>query len=276
MPSDESDLWRQILEISSIEAKIHKQGFYLSSEPFRKITSSFGAKMKMRAPEYLSKDFWSQQPTFLVERELYVLRTGSGKFALVDEKVFPKPYLSLQTISAKRLYPNIPQSFEKVKRAFDESPQENTALEKMGFLGIFDQITADLFGTPRYVVGPRGGRRSSFDVFIENKNHEKVKLCAFKGQEELDYSLWTEDSVLLFEAKQTNQSTGFLDLGWHKLVYPANRFRDYKNSLFPTYFLRRQNQFLIFVFPKIQFCESGIVVNDTQAMTPNKVYRIEL
>jgi hypothetical protein len=275
MPSDESDLWRRVLELPFVEEKIHEQGFFLSSESFRKITSSFGKRMKLRAPDYLSKDFWCRQPTFLVERGYYVLRTGIGKFALLDEKVFQKPYLSLQTNRAKELEPVIPQSFNQVKRAFDENAQENAALEQMRFLRIFEQITTDLFRTSEYVVGPRGDRSSSFDVFIEKRNSEKVKLCTYKGQEELDYSLWTEDSVLLFEAKQTNQSTGFLDPGWHKLVYPANRFRGYKN-LFPAYFLRRQNEIHIFVFPRIQFYKSGVIINETVAMTPKKIYRIRV
>jgi len=232
--------------------------------------------MKLRAPEYLSKDFWSRQPTFLVERDYYVLRTGVGRFALLDDKIFPKPYLSLQTTFAKELYPSIPQSFKNVKKAFDENAQENAALEQMRFFGIFQQIIADLFGTREFVVGPRGNRGSSFDVFIENNNHEKIKLFTYKGQEELDYSLWTEENALLFEAKQTIQSTGFLDPGWHKLVFPANRFRNYENSLFPVYFLRRQNEIFFFVFPRIQFYESGIIINDAKAMTPERIYRVKV
>ena len=276
MPSDESDLWKQILKIPLVKEKILEQGYYSCTRSFREMTSTFGAQMKLRAPEYLSKDFWSRQPTFLVERGYYVLRTGIGKFALLNEKVFPRPYLSLQTTFAKELKLNIPQRYDQIKRAFEESAQENAALEQMRFLGIFEQLITDLFGTREYLVGPRGNRSSSFEIFIQNKNHEKIKLCTYRGQEELDYSLWTEDSVLLFEAKQTNKSTGFLDLGWHKLVYPANRFRNYKASLYPTYFLRRKNVVHIFVFPRIQFYRSGITLNDAQAMTPQKIYRIHI
>jgi len=276
MPSDEFELWKRILKIPSIEEQMQKKGFALSSESFRKITSSFGAQMKLRAPEYLSKDFWSRQPAFLVERGLYVLRTGVGRFALVNEKVFPKPYLSLQPISPIELNARIPQSFKPLKRAFDENAQENAALEQMRFLGIFEQLIVDLFGTREYIVGPRGNRGSSFDVFLEKNNHEKVKLFTYKGQEELDYSLRTEENALLFEAKQTNQLKGFLDPEWHKLTYSANRFRDYNVSLFPVYFLRRQNEILVFVFPKIQFYQSGIIINDSQAMTPKRIYRAKV
>jgi hypothetical protein len=133
-----------------------------------------------------------------------------------------------------------------------------------------------LFNKNEYVVGPRGNKSSSFDIFVERNNHEKMKLCTYQGQEELDYSLWTEENVLLFEAKQTRRSNGFLDLGWHKLVYPANRFRDYDMSLYPTYFLRRPTEIFIFVFPSVQFYESGIIINDPDAMKPMRIYRVRV
>jgi len=276
MPSGESELWKQILEIPLVKEKMREQGYYTSTKSFRQMTSAFGAQMKLRAPKYLSIDFWSGQPTFLVKRRYYVLRTGKGKFALLDEKVFPRPYLSLQMTLAKELKPNISQRYDQVKRAFEESIQEDAVLERMHFLEIFEQIIADLFGTREYFVGPRGSRSSKFEIFLQNRNHENTKLCTYNGQEELDYSLWTEESVLLVEAKQTDKSTGLLDLGWHKLVYPANRFRNYKVSLYPTYFLRRKNEVHIFVFPRIKFYRSGILLNDAQAMEPKKIYRIRI
>ena len=276
MPSDESDLWKRILETPSVKKSMLEHGFFLSSTSFREITSSFDAHMRFRAPEYLSKDFWSRQSPFLVEQGYYVIRTGVGKFALLDERVFPKPYLSLLPTGAKDLTPRTPQSFSQLKRAFDENAQENAALEQMRFLGIFEQMMVDMFGEDKYLVGPRGNRGSSFDIFVETKGHDKLRLCSYQGQEELDYSVWTEDKVLLIEAKQTHGSTGFLDPGWHKLVYPASRFRDYKVSLFPTYFLRRPKEILMFVFPSVKFYETGIIINDELAMKPERIYRVRL
>jgi len=276
MPSDESDLWKRIVETPVVEKEMIEKGFFLSSESFRRITSSFGAHMRLRAPEYLSKDFWSRQPPSLVERGYYVLRVGMGKFALLDERVFPRPYLSLETSSASDLNPKVPRSFKQLRKAFGENAQENASLEQMRFLGIFDQMITDLFGTNEYFVGPRGNRSSSFDIFVEKKNNEKTRLCTYQGQEELDYSLWTEDEVLLFEAKQTQRSASFLDIGWHKLVYSASRFRDYEILLLPTYFLRRRNEIFMFVFAHVQFYESGIVINDSRAMKPKKIYRVRL
>jgi hypothetical protein len=43
----------------------------------------------------------------------------------------------------------------------------------------------------------------------------------YSGQEDLDYTIWTEDSVLVFEAKQFISSSGGLDIGWHKLAFPC-------------------------------------------------------
>jgi hypothetical protein len=195
MPSDESDLWKRILETPSVKKSMLENGFFLSSKSFRGVTSSFGAQMRLRAPEYLSKDFWSRQSSFLVEQGYYVIRTGVGKFALLDENVFPKPYLSLQATDAKDLTPQIPQSFTQLKRAFNENAQENAALEQMRFLGIFKQMIADLFGEDEYVVGPRGNRSSSFDIFLETRQHDTLRLCSYQGQEELDYSIWAEDKA---------------------------------------------------------------------------------
>lgn len=41
----------------------------------------------------------------------------------------------------------------------------------------------------------------------------------YNGQEDLDYTIWTEDSVLVFEA--VISSSGGLDIGWHKLAFPC-------------------------------------------------------
>lgn len=276
MPSDESVLWERILKIPSVGKEMLEHGFFLSNESFRSIASSFGLQMKLQAPQYLSKDFWSRQPRFLIEQGYYVLRTGIGKFALLDENIFPRPYLTIQTQHSKDLTPEIPNSYKHLITAFKENAQENAALEQMRFFKVFEKMMVDLFGTDENVVGPRGSKRSSFDIFIEKNNHEKKKLCTYRGQEELDYSLWTEENALLFEAKQTNRSDGFLDLGWHKLVYPANRFRQYETSLYPAYFLRRPTETFIFVFPRVQFYESGIIINDANAMKPKETYRVRI
>jgi hypothetical protein len=48
---------------------------------------------------------------------------------------------------------------------------------------------------------------------------ELIKIITYKGQAELDYTLWTRDSVLLLEAKQVKKGDPkyHLDIGWHKL-----------------------------------------------------------
>lgn len=274
MPSDESTLWERILEVPLVNEKMTGQGYFVSTRPFREMLSVLGVQMKLGTPRYLSKDFWSRQPTFLVEQGYYVLRTGRGKFALLDERVFPKPYVSLQTAVAKELKHDIPHGYEELRRAFGQSAQESATLEQMRFFGVFEKIVADLFGAREYIIGPRGSRSSSFDVFIQDMSLHKIKLYTYEGLEELDYSIWTRDSALLLEAKQTDRSTGFLDVGWHKLVYPASRYKGGKTALYPAYFLRRKDDVHIFVFPKVQFYKSGIVLNDPTSMVPQEIYRI--
>lgn|GEM_PF-479149 len=275
--SDTDKLWETVLGISEVSENISQNGFFISNRSFRRITGELGLRMKMRAPEYLSKDFWATQSKFLRDKQLYVIRTGRGRFALVNSKIFPRPYLQLSTSNYTELECSAPSRFRCLKEAFDEHSQENACIEQLGFLGIFEQIISELFSTSKYCIGPRGNRGSKFDVYLENIKQEKTRLFSYSGQEELDYTLWVGDNILLFEAKQTNSPSGYLDLGWHKLAFPANRFRAYPQlNIFPAYLVRRLKEVFIFVFPKFLFHETGIILNDSRLMMPRKTYRIDL
>ena len=98
----------------------------------------------------------------------------------------------------------------------------------------------------------------------------------YNGHEDLDYTIWTEDSVLVFEAKQFISASGGLDIGWHKLAFPCYRFYDYKGlNIIPIYYLRQQHSIYLFVFPRMEFYNGGILVNDITKYTPTKVLRID-
>ena len=99
----------------------------------------------------------------------------------------------------------------------------------------------------------------------------------YNGQEELDYTIWTKDSVFVFEAKQFISSNGGLDIGWHKLAFPCHRFYDYKGlNIVPIYYLRQRNFVYLFIFPKMDFYNDGILLNDVTKFTPTKIFRINV
>ena len=93
-------------------------------------------------------------------------------------------------------------------------------------------------------------------MFQKLNASEPIKIRTYKGQAELDYSLWTRDSVLLFEAKQVKKGDPnyHLDIGWHKFAYAATRFLNYQNlNVYPVYFLRIKDKVFLFLFPKFGF-----------------------
>ncbi|MCW3984100.1 MAG: hypothetical protein NWE96_08915 [Candidatus Bathyarchaeota archaeon] len=152
---------------------------------------------------------------------------------------------------------------------------ENACLELMHFLGIFYKIIKRITGETEYYIGPRGNRTSKFDVYLYNSKEEKNQaIYTYNGQEELDYSIFTEKAIFVIESK--NLSYGGLDVGWHKIAYPLNRFKKSNADIYPCYFLKNNNLVWLFVFPKFKFYNQGVVLNDTLATLPECVFRINL
>jgi len=68
-----------------------------------------------------------------------------------------------------------------------------------------------------------------------------------------------------------------LDVGWHKLAYPASRFKKYsKYKIKPIYFLKWEKTIHLFVFPDFEFYKDGIIINDEKAFVPEQIFRIDL
>ena len=86
----------------------------------------------------------------------------------------------------------------------------------------------------------------------------------------------------MFEAKSVTR--GGLDVGWHKLAYPAHRFYNqtinHELKVNPVYFLRTiyedVNTVLIFLFRDIEFMDGGVILNDRDALEPLKVFRVDI
>ena len=231
---------------------------------------------------YVSIDFMSKQPKILRDNHYYILRTGGGRFIILDETKFPNSYLDLSISDSIQLETKEDPEFPELYRVFrkdvnDKSKQENSALEFPNALGCYDLLIKKLFGNVKWYVGPRGGKHSQFHMYGEKSNGDTIDLPDYDGPEELDYTIWTKDCILLFEAKVVDRENEGLDIGWHKMAYPAARFSKINNyTIKPIYFLRCKNIIHLFVFPKFQFHNDGIIINDKKNQIPEKIFRIDL
>ncbi len=284
MASTDSDPWEQIVKREDFQKSIRDKGYY-GPYSFQSTLRELGLNVKGRTASWISLDFWSKQPEALKKANCYVIRIGQygtktmeGRFIIFSMDQFDSSYLDLEPSlhEAKELPIKEPDDFEYLKDAFLQNIKEDAAIEQLRFLGVYDELIKELFNVERYHIGPRGNRRSQFPVFFKrNGRSEPEKIFDYNGQEELDYTIWSENAVLVFEAK-LERGKGGLDIGWHKLAYPLPRFRNYRNlKVIPVYFLRKPEEVLLFVFDQFKFHENGIILNDKQQFKP-KVFRVVL
>ena len=279
--SEWEDLLQKTINTAKFLSEINAKGFWKCDDSVIKYAKKNGVKLDSNAPNYVSLDFWSKQSKILKDNDYYILRSGGGTFVILDKKQFPNAYLDLSISDYTEMETKEDPEFPELYKAFrkesgDKSKQENSALEHPRALGCYDLLIKELFGNVRWYVGPRGGKTSKFKVYGKKSNGETTFLFDYSGQEELDYTIWTKDSILLFEAKVMMDGEG-LDIGWHKMAYPAARFSKINNyTIKPIYFLRCKNIIHLFVFPKFQFHNDGIVINDKKNQIPEKIFRIDL
>jgi hypothetical protein len=99
--------------------------------------------------------------------------------------------------------------------------------------GIYDKVIEKTLGSRQeYYIGIRGNTTRIFDIFFQKANSQELqKIRTYRGQAELDYTIWTRNSVFLFEAKQVKQGSVeyYLDTAWHKFAYAGVRFLNYQN-----------------------------------------------
>lgn len=273
--------WQKLIAAPEFQDAIDKNGYYESDLSFQPFVKKYELTLKSRAPAYLSIDFWSGQSKVLIKNKLYVLRRGMGRFVIFSEERFTKPYLELQKDDTViDIDFELSENYEHLLKAFKNHYQEATNLEYLRFIGVYDKLIEQLFGISnnQYFLGPRGNRSSNFRLyFIDKMKPNEPVFFDYSGQEDLDYTIWTEDPVLVFEAKQFISSSGGLDIGWHKLAFPCYRFYDYEGlNIIPIYYLRQQYSIYLFVFPRMEFYNSGIILNDINKYTPTKVFRINV
>jgi len=268
-------LLEELVDESEFKASIEEKGFYKSAVSLKIFVKKYNFLSSQNTATYLSLDFWSQQSSVLRKKGLYLLRTGSGTFGIFDEKQFPKPYVELNTENSTDLELEKDDSFRELMHAFD-TRQENAGLEHLNACGVYDSLIRKLYGNEKWKLGPRGNKRSEFKVFGKTRQNEIIPLYDFNGQEELDYGIWTKDHILLIEAKSLETNFG-LDVGWHKIAYPASRFRKFTNhAIIPIYLLKWGNVTHLFVFPTFSFHnDNGIIINDEERMRPEKIFRVD-
>ena len=268
-------LLEELVDESEFKTSIEEKGFYRSAVSLKIFIKKYNFHSSQNTATYLSLDFWSQQSNVLRKKDMYLLRTGSGTFGIFDEKQFPKPYLQLSIENSTNLELEKDDDFRELMNAFD-TRQENAGLEHLNACGVYDSLIRKLYGNEKWKLGPRGNKRSEFKVFGKTRQNEIIPLYDFNGQEELDYGIWTKDHILLIEAKSLNTNFG-LDVGWHKIAYPASRFRKFTNhAIIPIYLLKWGNVTHLFVFPTFSFhSDNGIIINDEERMKPEKIFRVD-
>lgn len=277
-------VWEKVLDI--IKPSIEAEGFYYWNKSFQEFKQEFKIDAPQRAPSYLSLDFWSLQRTELIENNLYVIRLGQGNFALFSLEEFPRPYLELEISNATELSIEPESSFQHLQKSFTTldynlKSAENTLLELARYYSVYTYLTNVFEDTNDYQIGPRGLMTQKFDIYFkrEKGNYERL---VYNGQVELDYTVWTENRVFVFEAKSINR--GGLDIGWHKMAYPSHRFISQAINdglkINPVYFLRTvdtgENVIVLFVFDDMKFHNKGIILNQKDHWHPICVFRVNL
>jgi hypothetical protein len=277
-------VWETILDV--IQPSIAKQGFYHCDRSFRAFAREHQIPTPRQTPFYLSLDFWSQQRSELVENNLYVIRLGRGTFVIFSLDAFPRPYLTLDTENPRDITFPLTKSFRHLRTSFRNldyryNSAENTLLELARFYDLYAHVVNVFEPSTAYQIGPRGGMTQQFDVFMQHTNGALYRFI-YNGQVELDYTVWTESRVFVFEAKSLTRR-GF-DIGWHKLAFPSQRFLSQvrQNELIvnPVYFLRTEDAsepvILVYVFDDLQFHENGIILNQSDHWDPVTILRINL
>lgn len=251
---------------------------YSKERSFSEYKSKHNLILSGSTPDYLSIDFYSKQSKELRDRNYFVIRTGKGNFIIFGENRFGKPYLNLNLSKAEELDYEIPKNFKHLDDAFKENPIENASIEHLWFLGIFKQIIDKISSEKEYYIGPRGIKNSVFEVYFKDKITQEIsKVFTYTGLEDLDYSIFTENCIYFFEAKTLPDGGGGLDIGWHKITFPASRLKKYSNKrLIPAYFLKLKTIVYFFIFPDFSFYSEGIILNDENQFIPEYIFKIDL
>ncbi|MBA2857500.1 hypothetical protein HNP93_000201 [Methanococcus maripaludis] len=269
------DFWKYFLDKSDVSKEILEFGYSKErkfKDYFEKFCSEMGFDERINTAQNISIDFYEKQPKTLVKNGKYVLRTGFGKFMVFDEFKFDKPYLNLNFKEVTELEYTIPEGFDHLYDCYKKDNTENSKIEQLQCFGIFEKIANTVSNEEKCLIGPRGNKVSEFDTYLYDTDGKIKHVFKYTGQEELDYSIFTKDSIYLFEAKSVKNG---LDLGWHKIAFPSNRFLNYGKRIIPGYILNQKNNLLIYIFKGIESYKNGIILNDKTQLEPKYAFKIK-
>ena len=192
-------VWEPV--ISKFQKDIDVLGYFYWKNSFQDFKKTFGLTANLKAPFYLSLDFYRLQRPELTERGWYVIRLGKGSFGIFDRKKYAKPYLDLPSEGAEKIEIRKNKSHKSLRKAFKSldlklKSAENTLLELARFYNIFETMVDEIDGTPEYYVGPRGGMSQQFPLGFKGTK-APLKTFTYDGQVELDYSIWTRYPAVL-------------------------------------------------------------------------------
>jgi len=264
-------VWEPVINL--LENEIVEKGYFHWRKSFQEFKREHSIIAPLRAPAYLSLDFYSQQRPELKQRGWYVIRLGRGHFCIFNRNQFPEPYLKLPIEGGKEITVEPVDSYTLMRKAFKEldyslKSAENSLLELARFYSVFSEVVHTVDGSNEYQVGPRGLTTQKFNLYFKRSDNGYARF-EYDGQVELDYSIWTENRVFVVEAKSINRNGR--DIGWHKMAFPSRRFIKQAVEdgfkINPVYFLRTRsrgrNLILIYVFNEMQFMDDGgVVLND--------------
>jgi hypothetical protein len=194
---------------------------------------NLAAKMKVNTKSRA----WPKGPQILIRRlnevkatleevKIFITRGLDNKSKIKTVEIRKRPLLSLPPLQDEKCAQITSGSSNDTgndavtptKVSLPKEGQNRAQIEEyLRFIGVYDKLIEELFekSNRHYFIGPRGNRNSDFRLYLidKMKPNEPV-LFEYSGQEDLDYTIWTEDSVLVFEAKQFISSSGGLDLNW--------------------------------------------------------------
>jgi hypothetical protein len=270
--------WEKLIVDNEFKKSIDTNGYFHWKSSFQDYIKKYNLNLRGNAPDYLSINFWSEQPSTLIHNGLYVIRLDAGSFVIFKEERFRKPYLDLKIDNAKEIPIKQISSHSHLQDAFNEHYNEDANLEHLRILGVYEEILDEVCGTKDYRVGPRGSKKSIFKIYFKDQLNQDTPISFdYEGQEELDYSIWTEKEVLVFEAKQNKSNSGGLDVGWHKLAFTSQRFLKIEDlSVIPVYYLRQNQIIYLFAFPKMPSFRDGIILNDESQFSKYKSFKVVL
>jgi hypothetical protein len=159
------------MDSDDFQSKTKQNGYYTSPKnyrTFREYTQKVWTTISTtNTATFLSKDFWYEQPTILINSGFYIIRTGEGSFAIFDEKIFPSPYLKFDIKNVIEIGIEELNGYDNLKSAFKENILENSALEQLRFNGAYKKIIANDLGQEKeYYVGIRGNTTRTFNVYF--------------------------------------------------------------------------------------------------------------